>query len=199
MRTTCFVDPFPEEDLNQLAEILRQITSQKTKIEMDPGMKGTGINIDEIYTHVTMDKIENKSLGVEKIRIKDYKELFQSDAHEGQSTKNEPRFKKSLIPVSNSKKKQKKTRATSHEQFDSQVKVTDLKPKKEGQKLLFQGDPGTGKTTLSKKMTNDWAKRAFTTFVIVFFVSMKLVSPGQPTENIIIQQNPKLTDFEVTP
>ena len=143
-------------------------------------MKGTAIHIDEIYTDVTIEKLENKSTGVENTPIDNYKELFQ-------------------ILDSSSKIKQKKTKGSSREQFNARAKIADSKPKQEGQKLLFQGDPGIGKTTLSKKMANDWAKRAFTTFVIVFFVSMKLVTPGQPIENIIIQQNSKLIGFDVSP
>ena len=55
-------------------------------------------------------------------------------------------------------------------------------------KILVSGRLGTGKTLLGKKMAHDWAQGVFTTFSIVFFVSMKLLSPGTAIENAIVKQ-----------
>ena len=60
----------------------------------------------------------------------------------------------------------------------------------QAKKILGKGDPGMGKTTLSKKIGYDWASRAFTAFAIVFVVFVKLIHPGEPIENVIIDQNP---------
>ena len=79
-------------------------------------MKGTAIHIDEIYTDVTIEKLENKSTGVENTPIDNYKELFQ-------------------ILDSSSKIKQKKTKGSSREQFNARAKIVDSKPKQEGQKF----------------------------------------------------------------
>ena len=65
-------------------------------------------------------------------------------------------------------------------------------------RVLGVGDPGIGKTTISKKIAYDWARGVFTLFSIVFFVSMKLVNPGDTIENIIIQQTPALEGLNVT-
>ena len=65
------------------------------------------------------------------------------------------------------------------------------KPKRKlSKKVLFKGDPGTGKTVMGKKISWDWAVGLFKVFSIVLFVSLKLVSPGDAIENIIIQQIP---------
>ena len=70
------------------------------------------------------------------------------------------------------------------------------KPKRK--RILGKGDPGIGKTTFSKKTAWDWARGIFTTFSIVFFVSLKLVQPGDAIENMIIQQTPVLQGLDVT-
>ena len=66
-------------------------------------------------------------------------------------------------------------------------------------KVVAQGDPGMGKTTLVKKIAWDWATGSFTRFSIVFLVFLKLVSPGDAIENVIIQQMPRLEGMGVTP
>ena len=72
------------------------------------------------------------------------------------------------------------------------------KPKPKRKRILGKGDPGIGKTTFSKKAAWDWARGIFTTFSIVFFVSLKLVQPGDAIENMIIQQTPVLQGLDVT-
>ena len=54
-----------------------------------------------------------------------------------------------------------------------------------------------GKTTLVKKVTFDWAKGIFNAVSIVFFVSLKLVNPGDAIENVIIDQTPVLQGLNV--
>ena len=66
-------------------------------------------------------------------------------------------------------------------------------------KVVAQGDPGMGKTTLAKKIAWDWATGSFTRFFIVFFVFLKLVSPDDTIENVIIQQMPPLEGMGVSP
>ena len=55
-------------------------------------------------------------------------------------------------------------------------------------KFLLKGGPGMGKTSLSKKIAWDWAKRLFVKVSIVFFVFLKLVKPGDFIEDAIVQQ-----------
>ena len=67
-----------------------------------------------------------------------------------------------------------------------------------GKRDLVKADPGNDKTTFVRKVAWDWAKGFFTTFTIVFLVSMKLVQPGDVLENVIIQQNPVLEGLGMT-
>ena len=67
----------------------------------------------------------------------------------------------------------------------------------ETEKVLMKGDPGMGKTTVSKKISWDWAMGLFKVFTLVFFVSLKLVKPGDVIENIIIQQTPALESLSI--
>ena len=55
-------------------------------------------------------------------------------------------------------------------------------------KFLIKGGPGMGKTSLSKKIAWDWAKKLFVKVSIVFFVFLKLVKPGDFIEDAIVQQ-----------
>ena len=66
--------------------------------------------------------------------------------------------------------------------------------KKLPKKVLMKGDPGSGKNTASKKISWDWAVGLLKVFTVVFFISLKLVKPGDAIENIIdpIQQTPAL-------
>ena len=64
--------------------------------------------------------------------------------------------------------------------------------------VILSGDPGIGKTTICKKVAWDWATGLFTTFTIVFLVSMQLIKPGDTMENIIMQQTPKLEGLGIS-
>ena len=121
---------------------------------MAPWAKAYTGDIDEVYTELALEKIENEPTGPEGKRIDDYKELFK------------------------------------YEKGDGSVK--ELKKSKKSKKILMKGVAGNGKTTLAKKVAYDWAKGIFTAISIVFFVSMKLVKPGDAIENIIIRQTPLL-------
>ena len=74
---------------------------------------------------------------------------------------------------------------------------TDGKKKTKAKKILFKGDPGTGKTTFSRKVAWDWAMGIFTAVSVIFFVTMKLAKPGETIENIIIQQTPTLQALNI--
>ena len=68
-----------------------------------------------------------------------------------------------------------------------------------GKKILCKRDPGMGKTTWGKKIGWDWATGIFKAYSVVFFVSLKLVRPGVPIENVIINQTPKLEGMNMIP
>ncbi len=75
------------------------------------------------------------------------------------------------------------------------------RPKRTRKKVILQGSPGMGKSTMVSKMVYDWATDVWTTFTVVFLISLKLVRPGQAIENIIVDEdvNPVLYDEEYDP
>ena len=117
------------------------------------------MDIEKIYTELSLEKIENQPTGPEGKRIDDYKELF------------------------------------AERNVTKETKTIEFPAKK----ILMKADPGMGKTTHGKKMAYDWAKGVFTAVSVVFFVSMKLVRPGDAIENIIIQQTPVVEGLSMTP
>ena len=66
---------FLETDLD-LTEKLRHHTAKTTRIEMAPWAKAYTVDIKDIYTELSLEKIENQPTGPEGQRIEDYKELF---------------------------------------------------------------------------------------------------------------------------
>ena len=66
-------------------------------------------------------------------------------------------------------------------------------------KILAKGDPGMGKTTWSKKIAYDWAKKKFNNVSIVLLVYLKLVNPDDSLENAMIEQIPELEGLRVSP
>ena len=124
---------------------------------MAPWMEDYYVKMDELYTELSLEKIDNKAFGQESQKLENYKTLFcerESETH--QVFKNIP-----------------------------------------AKKILGKAEPGMGKTTLSKKIAYGWACGAFTRFVIIFVVFVKLVQPGEPIEGVIIDQNPWLEGFGI--
>ena len=151
------------------------------RIDTAPWVKAyTEVNMDELYTELTLERLENQAKGTVGRRISDYKEIFGdislSDAGETSA---------STTNVKNVAAEDK-ARKPNHR-------------KRKANKILLKGDPGMGKTTLVKKIGWDWAKGFFTTFSIVFFVFLKLVKPGEAIENIIVSHTPALKGMSITP
>ncbi len=72
----------------------------------------------------------------------------------------------------------------------SSTAVSDSKRRKaQRHKILIKGDPGVGKTTVVSKIAYDWAVSTWNVFSLVFFISLKVVKPGDLIENIIIDEN----------
>ncbi len=80
--------------------------------------------------------------------------------------------------------------------FDIQEQPGKAKQKTKRRKILLKGDPGIGKTTLVSRMAYDWAVSTWNMFSLVFLISLKVINPGDPIENIIIDENitPSLYD-----
>ena len=151
------------------------------KIDTAPWVKAcTEVDMEELYTDLTLERLENRAKGTKGRPISDYKEMFSE--------------------ISSNKKKEDGIGASGVE--GTVVEGKTRKPysrKQKGKKILLKGDPGMGKTTLMKKIGWDWAKGIFTMFSIVFFVFLKLVEPGEAIENIIVRHTPALEGMSITP
>ena len=140
----------------RLAVNLKSSMQQKMKIEVAPWIQDYVTVTDDLYTDLTLEKINDKLISQNDCTLSDYRQVF--DETKG-------KWFKSLVCGNT---------------------------ESEGERILFKGDPGMGKTTVSKKAAYDWAMGIFETFTIVFFVFLKLVKPGDLIENVIIQQTPIL-------
>ena len=81
---------FLEADLDDLAEKLRHHTATTTRIEMAPWAKAYTVDIKDIYTELSLRKIENQPTGPECKRIEDYKELFAERGNEFKEEESRP-------------------------------------------------------------------------------------------------------------
>ena len=136
------------------------------KIENTPWIPDDLIQMEDLYTDLTIEKLENKPGTVVAIPLDNYQELFKVDQGSGKNGNKEEIGKVAGRRIARRRKKPSR--------------------------VLLKGDPGAGKTTLIKKMGWDWAKGFFTTFSIIFIVFLKFAKPGEPIENIIIKSMPDL-------
>ena len=172
VNTTKAFRSLTEKEMLALADELKPDVQERMKIEMAPWVKGYAVDMDELYTELILEKIDNKPSWPQKIKFTDFKLLFED---------------KATLNVNEA----------AHS-INSGAKRRRLHGKPRRKKVLIKGDPGKGKTTLMKKMGWDWATGMFKKFSIVFFVFLKLVRPCEAKENIIIRQHPvlKATDIK---
>ena len=140
------------------------------KIDMAPWVESHTMDMDKLYTELTLEQVENKPTGPAPVKLESYTELF---------TEKETTDQQQSHPDPDSEPPRKKSR------------------KIKRKKILAKGEPGMGKSTFARKMAYDWAKGVFTAVSVIFFVSMKLIRPGQSIENIIIEQVPPLEALEI--
>ena len=155
-------------ELTELIEELQQCTEEAMEIEMAPWVHNYTVPMDELYTDLTLEQIKNKPTGPISVKVDNYAQFFAEE------------------PTGNQEKPNVR-----------QI-IRGRGKRKKGKKILAKGDPGTGKSTFGKKIAYDWAKGVFTAVSVVFFVSMKLIRPGQTIENIIIERNPRIESLEIT-
>ena len=160
---------FTEKEVKRLAHKLKSSTKDRMKIEVAPWIKDYVTEMDDLYTDLTLEKVDDRLLSERHSKLSDYREVF-------------PELKE-----------------RSHKRFPclKSEDDSDSDSDSEGERILFKGDPGMGKTTVSKKAAYDWAKGIFKTFTIVFFVFLKLVKPDDSLENAIIQQTPILEGLKL--
>ena len=152
---------------------MKGFTEEAMRIEMAPWVKGYTVAMSELYTELTIEKVDNKAMGNEGQVLGDYKDLF---------------IEKDLS-----------SNAEQSPNIQEMVSNSPSKTKQNGKHILAKADPGFGKTTLSKKISYDWATGIFKSVSIVICIFLKLVRPGEALENIIIDQYPILQNLNVGP
>ena len=150
-----------ERQFKQLATKLKRPTERKLKIEVAPWIQNYVTEMDDLYTDLSLERIDDRLIGGADSNIIDYKKIFYEAKGTGRK----------FLPCQN--------------------------PDSDGERILFKGDPGMGKTTVSKKAAYDWAVGILKAFTIVFFVFLKLVKPLIPKGKLIIQQTPVLESLQL--
>ena len=169
---------FPEEEFLSLGDDLRPFTERAMKIEVAPWIQGYEINMEDLYTELTItEEIKYKPAGPEVNVLSNYREIFENSSYEVTD---------------------KDAKIHNHTSAHASGKTKTHRHGKLGKKLLIKGDPGVGKSTLSKKIPWDWARGNLFGFTIVFFVFMKFIRPGDAIEDIIIKQHPVLEGLNIS-
>ena len=147
-----------------MAEDLRIPMADSMKMVPAPWIPKEVVNMDDLYTELSLEKIHKELLEKKRKKLENYKELFTSPMPE-------------------------------------MLKYLDIRyyypypvPSR---KILLKGGPGMGKTSLSKKIAWDWAKKLFMKVSIVFFIFLKLVKPGDFIEDAIVQQTRKFQKRQI--
>ena len=160
---------------------MRSFTEEVMKIEVAPWIKDCLVDMKELYTELSLEKINNKPIVEETSVVEDYRELFyqyftaernKSDSVSPNTNCDNSEFDNILSQDDNSPKKTKcfcfgkmKSKQTKEKEkvrklvrnFDRNNFSTSRSPGPFGTmskatKILAKGDPGIGKTTLCKKI-----------------------------------------------
>ena len=68
---------FTEEEWLEFVEELKEYTAEAMKIDTAPWMKAcTEVNMDEMYTELGLEKLENNATSVKDKTLEDYKQVF---------------------------------------------------------------------------------------------------------------------------
>ena len=72
----------------------------------------------------------------------------------------------------------------------------DVQP--EGTRILVKGDPGIGKTTLTQKVTYDWATGNLLQFDVVLVLKLKFSNKHQTIESMVVDQLKSISDNPIS-
>ena len=177
------------DELQTIADNLRPYTADAMKIEVAPWIKDYVVDMNDLYTELSLEKIHNRPAWQEVETLSHYSELFEKSKQIER------------LARSNNELPEQDSSPAKRSRIDSYSSSSDLPLDLslcKSKKILMKADPGMGKTTQCKKISWDWAMRLFTHFHIVFLVFLKLVKPGDAIENVIIKQNPYMTGLGLT-
>ena len=173
-----------------MASRMRPDTEQAMKIEVAPWNKDYVTDMDDLFTDKMLTKIRNNLTTVNQgSALKHYTEIFQEVEIEQEKKRKAEEERKRKDEHTCNRSLYLHCLHISLPCLGNRVGVLNVEA---GKRFLTKGDPGMGKTTLTKKIAYDWAIGMFDLFKIVFFVFLKLVKPGQSIEKAIIEQTPAL-------
>ena len=161
---------YSEAQFLVITEKMKPHVERRMKIEPFPWLRDYYVDMRELYTKLTLEKIKSTLFGEKRTSILHYEEMFER----GSSLDRE--------------------REKEYLEDEGHLQIN----RSERDKILMKGDPGMGKTTLGKKMELDWAEGLFQEYSIVFFVHLKFVKPGDSIESAIIQQHTELCGLKVS-
>ena len=120
------------EELLTLAEEIHPYTAEAMKIEVAPWIRDYVTHMDNLYTELTLEKINNKPTGEHVQKLNYYKEVLMDSPHTEVFSEKKKRFlqKNSKIP--------NKRDIGVNTDFMTNVRTQVRK----GKKILFKGDPG---------------------------------------------------------
>ena len=176
-------DLLSEEEFLDVAAKLKKFTKKKMKIEPLPYLRDYLVDMKELYSELTLEKVTNKVLDEKIGLLKDYQEMFNCHSDSDSDSESDD----SVI-----------TSSSYSRNCNSDDSVLGNENKSKRRKILIKGKPGMGKSTLGKKIAHDWAKGVFKMFSIVFILGLNLVKPGQSIEKAIIEQYSVLKGLKIS-
>ena len=153
-----------ENDITSMVQHLLDYTKKEIRPEMGPWAEEYTVKMDDIETQLKWSKKEGQK---SKLMITDYQAIYETYL-------SHPKHQLGQIEKLLTEINLRRTAARYN--------------KYKGKNTLVKGNHSTGRTVLCKKISWDWATGKFTTYSVVFFVSLKLVRPGEALENVIIDQ-----------
>ena len=170
-----------EEEFEAFIEEVRPFIGKTMKIRKYAWQENSEVDMGELFSELILQKLNNKSYGRECKHLGSYRGLFVCSGTGDESTK---------IVDEGVVRKVRKT--INNEGVVQKVRI-------QGRKILMKGDPGVGKSTLMKKITFDWSNGDFDAVLLVFFVALKFVIPGEAIENVIVSKTYGLKGLNVGP
>ena len=170
-----------EEEFEAVIEEVRPFIGKTMKIRKYAWQENSEVDMGELFSELILQKLNNKSYGRECKHLRSYRGLFVCSGTVDESTK---------IVDEGVVRNVRKT--INNEGVVQKVRI-------QGRKILMKGDPGVGKSTLMKKITFDWSNGDFDAVLLVFFVALKFVKPGEAIENVIVSKTYGLKGLNVGP
>ena len=141
------------------------------KIRKYAWQENSEVEIDDLFSELILQKRNKMPFESERKQLESYKELFDCPKH-------------AISKIT---------------RFIRNMQIHSLRADGGARKILMKGDPGVGKSTLMKKITFDWSNGDFDAVLLVFFVALKFVKPGEAIENVIVSKTYGLKGLNVTP